>query len=203
MFEKQEQSEAAELPRGEGHPHQDDLALAREALRGSPAARLRFAEIMLCVPKFVAVLNSRRSSPLAPQELEDVVQECLTQIWRRLDSYAGRSSLQTWAYRFCQHTLSAHRRSLGRLGRVTEGVEPPDPPAPPERTGDFDGLHAALERLREPELSIVRLKHFDRMSFAAIARRLGMPESSAKAAYQRALQRLRDLLGGGLRGEGR
>jgi RNA polymerase sigma factor (sigma-70 family) len=202
LFEEQEQGRAEGPPERSARPHEDDLRLAREALRGSPAARHRFAEIMLCVPKFVAVINARQARPLSPQELEDVTQETLIQVWRRLDSYAGLASLQTWAYRFCQRTLSTHRRGLRRRDRTPEPVEPLDQPARPERQIDFGWVHAALDKLREPDLTIVRHRHFDQMSFVAIARRLEMPESSAKAAYRRALARLRDLLGREMREEG-
>lgn len=195
MFEQQAKGDAAAKPREEGLPHRGDLELVREALRGSPAARARFSELMLCVPKFVSVINARQAAPLSVQELDDVAQESLTSIWRRLDGYAGRASLQTWAYRFCQLTYTAHRRALGSRAPVGEVSESLDPPAPAERPADYAWVHVAIEKLREPDLSIVRHRHFDQMSFPTIARRLEMPESTTKAAYQRALQRLRDLLG--------
>jgi RNA polymerase sigma-70 factor (ECF subfamily) len=144
------------------------------------------------------VINGRQQQPLSQEELDDVVQETLTQIWRRLDSYRGLASLQTWAYRFAALTFSSHRRALGRRVPGEDGPSA-EPQAPPDRSADFAWVHAAIERLREPDLSIVRHRHFDHMGFGSIASRLGIPESSAKAAYHRALERLRDLLGAEMR----
>lgn len=41
---------------------------------------------------------------------QDLLQEILLQIWRSLDGFAGRSSLDTWAYRVALNTAIVWRR---------------------------------------------------------------------------------------------
>jgi RNA polymerase sigma-70 factor (ECF subfamily) len=41
---------------------------------------------------------------------QDLLQEILLQIWRSLDGFVGRSSLDTWAYRVALNTAIAWRR---------------------------------------------------------------------------------------------
>jgi RNA polymerase sigma-70 factor (ECF subfamily) len=191
----------AELERGGTgrgtRPHERDWRLAREALAGGPDARREFSERMRCVPKFLVLLRRRRGGgALTDQDLEDVAQETLAHIWRRLDSYEGLASLQTWAYRFCQRTLSTHRRAQQRRSdRILVGgpAEAPEPAAP--RQGDYGWVHEQLEHVREPDVHVLRMRHFDGLGFAEIAARLGLSESGVKVAYRRGLERLREQLG--------
>lgn len=147
---------------------------------------------MRCVPRFLAALAARRGAPLHPSELEDLVQDALFQIWRRLASFEGWAALETWSYRFCQHTLSSHlrarRRGLARPphDEVGDGVAAEHP--------DYGWIHELLERVSEANARIVRLRHFEQRTFAQIAAELELPESTVKARYQRALQRLRSFL---------
>ncbi len=53
-----------------------------------------------------------------------------------------------------------------------------------------DSIHA----LGSPSSDIVRLRHFDGLTFAEIARELEMPTNTVKTRYYRSLGRLRTLL---------
>jgi RNA polymerase sigma-70 factor (ECF subfamily) len=175
--------------------HELDLQVAREALDGSVAARKRFVEHMRCVPRYLCVLNGRLGRPFSDHELEDLTQETLVEIWRRLDSYAGLASLPTWAFRFCQQVMSSRLRSQRRRPASAELSETQGSPDAPRTSLDFDHVHGALERLPARDATIIRLKHFEELTFEQIAQRLAMPPSSAKADYHRAIERLRELLG--------
>lgn len=184
---------AARPPMSSGR-YDSDLLLARDSLAGSLTARREFVERMKCVPKFLAVLNSRRGRPFSDHDLEDIVQETLVEIWRRLDSYAGLASLQTWAYRFCQHVLSSRLRSAHRLeGRIIH-LETGERESPCTTSLDYEYVYRALEKVDDMDARIVRHKHFDHLTFEEIGQRLAMSQSSAKANYHRALARLRDIL---------
>lgn len=174
--------------------HELDLQVAREALGGSGPARQRFVEHMRCVPRYLCVLNGRLGRPFSDHELEDLTQETLVEIWRRLDSYAGLASLPTWAFRFCQQVLSSRLRSHRRRPASAELSESQGPPAAPGTSLDFEHVHNALERLPARDATIIRLKHFEELTFEQIAHRLAMPQSSAKADYHRSIERLRELL---------
>jgi len=171
----------------------EDVDLVRGALAGSVSFRQRFAERMRCVPKFLAVKNARMGRPLGDDELEDLVQETLVKIWQRLDSYAGRASLQTWAYGFCHFGLTGHLRSLRRRPRNVELVDTPAPDRVEQAFAD-EGVMRALDRLPDRDAGIIRLRHFEQLSFDAIAERTALPYGSVKAGYYRALGRLREVL---------
>lgn len=191
---EEENEDADAAPAAGGVLHEEDLATAREALAGSAGARRAFAEEMQCVPRFLAVLNARVGRPMSDDELEDLAQETLVELWRRLPTYAGRASLSTWAFRFCQNVLSTRLRATRRRPRGVDLEEVIEGTAAPVSSLDFEPLHAALDRVGEREAAIVRAKHFDEMTFEQISARLGVPASTAKALYQRGLGRLRDLL---------
>ena len=88
-----------------------DLELVRAVRRGDAAALQRFIERMDCVPRILSVLNARSGRRLKDHDLRDVVQDTLMAVWRKLDRFEGRASLDTWAYRFCvQEMLAAVRR---------------------------------------------------------------------------------------------
>src|SRR4051812_7930864 len=46
----------------------------------------------------------------AAQDRNDLLQEIALQVWQNLDRFAGRSSLDTWAYRVALNTALAWRR---------------------------------------------------------------------------------------------
>jgi RNA polymerase sigma-70 factor (ECF subfamily) len=175
-------------------PHAADHALAGEAVAGSHAARKQFAERMRCVPKYLAVMNLRCGRPFTDHELEDLMQETLVELWRRLDSYAGLASLQTWAWRFCQQVFSSRLRSARRRPPSVAIDETRSQGAPAQGSLDYEYVYLAIDRLDPRDASIVRLRHFDQLSYGEIGKRMALPESSTKAAYHRALARLRELL---------
>jgi RNA polymerase sigma-70 factor (ECF subfamily) len=186
------ESERARVPAA---AHETDLKIAREAIEGSATARKRFVEQMRCVPRYLCVLNHRLGRPFSDHELEDLSQETLIEIWRRLESYAGLASLQTWAFTFCQQVMSSRLRSQRRRPQNSELSENQGAPGGPRSSLDFEHIHNALARLPERDAAILRLKHFEELTFEQIAARLAMPASSAKADYHRSLERLREILG--------
>ena len=68
-----------------------DLELARRVVEGHPDAQRVFAERMRCVPRMIACRNRRLGRPLRPEELEDLTQETLLRIWRKLGAFEGRA----------------------------------------------------------------------------------------------------------------
>ncbi len=170
-----------------------DLALVRSALRGSPEAVREFTERMRCVPRMLAAKNARIGQALRPEELEDLVQDTLVSIWRRLDSFAGRASLETWAYSFCHHELANRLRSKQRRPQGPE-LREEEAPTKVAKVLEYDHVYRAIDRLGGEEADIVRLKHFEELTFDGIGARLEISPNTAKTRYYRALGRLRELL---------
>lgn len=174
--------------------HPDDRALAEAVARGDETATREFIRRMQCVPRFVAVLRARSGARLDEHETGDVVQTVLASLWRRIATFGGRGTLESWAYSYCVHELmnAARRKRAERASALpTEDVAPPVPIA---GTPLHDDVHRALERLGAGEAAILRMKHFDGRTFEEIASRSAVPTNTIKTRYYRALAKVRELL---------
>lgn len=180
---------------GADAPWRADLALVRQACAGSDAARERLAQRLACVPRILAALDRRLSCRLRPEELADLSQEVLVRVWGKLDAFAGRAALESWVHRFCFLELQSWLRRSRRLPRWELTEERPAPASDPEPSpADFELLLRTLAQLRPPADAIVRLKHFEELTFEGIGERLGMSSNTVKTHYYRGLLVLRRRL---------
>lgn len=178
--------------------HEEDGELVRRACAGDAGARAQFAARMRCVARILCARNARAGGPLGPEELEDLGQDTLAAIWHKLPTYDGSARLETWVYRFCELEFLRKLRSKGR-GRLVlepslEGTQN-EPLAPAERSElDDQELLQGLDALEEEVGSVLRLKHYEDLTFEAIGTRLGVSVNTAKTRYYRGLQKLRSTL---------
>lgn len=145
---------------------------------------------MRIVSRILAARNARAGRPLTDVELEDLTQDTLLTIWRKLPTYEGRAALETWTYRFCfLELMNAVRRKARAPVLLDEIVERA---APPEGDGGA-GISHYLRHLTQREAQVLHLRHVEDLSFAEIAEALETSASSAKTHYYRGLQKLRSL----------
>ena len=175
-----------------------DLALVEAALRGDPVAVDRFLERMKCVPRMLAAKNRRLGARLDQTELEDLTQETLMAVWRKLPQYNGAARLETWVFRFCfLELLKRLRRRRDRDEEADRALSPADELRESGRaeTGiDFERVHLSLERLDDDEAEVIRLKHFCGLTFEEAGGRLGISSNTVKTRYYRGLRKLRGML---------
>lgn len=180
----------------DGGDHDEDLRLVSATLSGDKAAREELLRRLACVPLILRVRNQRLGRPLDADMLQDVVQDTLIAVWTRLSTFGGASSLEAWVYRFCVHKHLTRIRDHGRRVRI-EAVESPllDSAAARavEPTADEELVHRSLDDLDADRARIVRLKHFEDLTFEQIAERLDISPNTAKTHYYRALRVLRDF----------
>ncbi len=196
-------SETAGKERGEGGepsspcPEQDFL-LVQAAIRRDPEAVDALLKRIQCVRRILAFKNAQHGRPLGAAELDDLVQETLFAVWKKLDRYSGRGALEAWLYRFCFLEYMSRLRKLRRQPRLIDDLrteDHPEPAASPEpMQGEYEDVYLGLERLGPPEADIIRLKHLEELTFEEIATRLGDSPNTVKTRYYRGLARLRDLL---------
>ena len=175
----------------------EDLALVKRVLEQDPDALAEFAERMRCVYRLLKVRNSRAGAPLDRAALEDLAQDVLASMWRRLPQYRGDASLETWTFRFCEFGF---RNALRRhaIRRSVHSVDPEElggvEDVSEESAVDHERVTQAIDALPDTEAAIVRAKQFDDLTFDEIAARLDLSANTAKTRDYRALRRLKTAL---------
>ncbi|MCP3919576.1 MAG: RNA polymerase sigma factor [bacterium] len=172
----------------------DDVLLVRAALDGDGSAARSLEERLLGVPRFLALINRRHGTALRDHDLEDLAQDTLIRIWKKLDTFEGRGTLETWMFRF---SLLEYLNRLRRKGRdpVLPPADPPgrEPDAAPGGV-EHDDLLRCLEEIPPAESEVIELRHFEGLSFQDIGERIGVPTNTARTRYYRGLKRLKGKL---------
>ena len=139
-------------------------------------------------------------------DADDVVQEVLLRIHRRIDTLDQTDRLDAWAYQITRNTIIDHYRSRARRGEassddtdsvpVTESAAPPSDDAEEvearrELASCLTPLH---EWLAEPYRQAVGLVELEGVPQTQAAERLGISISGMKSRVQRARRQLKALL---------
>ena len=124
-----------------------------------------------------------------PTDQDDLVQEIALQVWRSLDKFAGRSSLDTWAYRVALNTaLTWRRKAASRKKQLAPSTA--DVAELPGHRGSEEDVTRALDRflalLSDADRAVLLL-HLDGLSNAQAAEVIGTSEG----AYRTRLHRVR------------
>jgi len=141
-----------------------------------------------------------RSTPLRPEETEDVAAEILLQIvsdeYAILRQFRGQSSLATYltviARRICVHELArrlAAREVQPRLDG--QGAEPEEPAKAEAGLERLEEIQKLLNKLPARERQVVRLSYLEGRSYEEISTELHIPVNSIGPILSRARKRLR------------
>jgi RNA polymerase sigma-70 factor (ECF subfamily) len=134
------------------------------------------------------------------QAAEDLTQDVFTHLWLHpFDVDPERGSIRTFL------GVVAHRRAVDwvrsetrRRARNERAGQPDRPSADVSETAAdrvaAENVRAALDQLSEVQRSAVVLAYFEGCSYREVARRLDIPEGTAKSRLRLALARLADLL---------
>ena len=176
----------------------EDLQMVEDAKRGAPGGAERLATRLGCIPRILAACNARMGRPLDRDDLDDLVQDTSLVILGKLDIYEGRSSIEGWVYRICSlEIMNAVRRKRRLPQTADDALELRDrTPDAREIPGHerFDHIHHALDTIQSNEADVIRMKHFDDLTFDEIGAVVGCPPSTAKARYYRGLISLERML---------
>jgi len=139
----------------------------------------------------LSAMGRRSGGLVSAAEQEEVSQEVFSRVWGHLDRYEGRATLESWVFRYCSLTLMDARR--GRWKNDSEGLEERIQAREPGEllAGDALLVQQALAALEDSVSDVIELKHFEGLSFEALAERLGISSNTAKSRYYRGLADLR------------
>jgi RNA polymerase sigma-70 factor (ECF subfamily) len=149
-------------------------------------------------------LNDRESA-------EDLTQEVFLRVFRSRRSYEPRSKFSTWLFTIVNNVAAnAHRRRRARrefaASRIGSGegsseqdlFSRPDRHEPPlqrlQRSEASQAVHAAIGTLNERQRSAIRLCKMQGLSYAEVAREMGITTKAVKSLLNRAKVNLHDAL---------
>ncbi|HEX2879748.1 MAG TPA: sigma-70 family RNA polymerase sigma factor [Polyangiaceae bacterium] len=162
-------------------------------------------------PSFQEIFNqytaylwrSLLSLGVKPSEVEDVCQEVLLIVHRRLPEFDGKA-LRSWLYGICLRVAANHRRSA-RLRHETLTDQVPDRPLPADQPEIVDGqrlqnrLLEVLDRLEDTQREAFVLYEIEQLTLREVAEAVGVPLQTvysrleaARAAVRGAFSTLRE-----------
>lgn len=129
---------------------------------------------------------------------EEATQEVFIQVWRKIDTFSGNSSLYTWLHSVASNTtISYLRKQKSWLNRVTSSDADEDGsqyeqtyvPGP-----DMTRLDQLIMRLPERARLVFVLHAVEGYRHEDIAKKLGTSTGTSKAQFHRAKNLMRDWL---------
>lgn len=137
-----------------------------------------------------------------PEVVEEVVNDTLLVVWRRPESYRGRSRLSTWIFGI------AYRKALRARSRLDDPAGEPDPdvqaseePGPEAQLGrgqTHTALLGAMSALSADHRAVVHLTYFQELGYREIAQIMNCPVDTVKTRMFYARRCLKSVLAGSL-----
>jgi len=131
------------------------------------------------------------------EDAQDVLQEVLLLIFRKLHTFRGDASMKTWVFRIASNRAIDFIRQSRR--RPTEALDEKlstkeSPLLFAQRRAEIDALGKALDLLPDEQRQVVVLKEINGLTFREIAEILQIPENTAKTRMYTSLKKLREIL---------
>jgi RNA polymerase sigma-70 factor (ECF subfamily) len=179
-----------------------DRELLKRCLNREPGAWNDFVDRFLgLIYHVIHHTTHLRSTPLKPEDVEDLAAEVLLQIvdnnYAILRQFRGQASLATYltviARRICVQELA--RRMAAKEAQPKGGshaaAEPEEPPRAQVGLETLEEVARLLQKLPGKERSVVRLHYLEGRSYEEISTQLNIPLNSIGPILSRARKRLR------------
>ncbi len=153
------------------------------------------------------VYNVARKMVRNDADAEDVTQDVLLKVVRKLPTFRGASALPTWLHRVTVNAVLSHRRKLavreeGRLhdpfdtivAETADALGMPTPEVQLVRRESHALIERAIAKLPPLYREVFLLADVDELPNAQIAERLNLSLPAVKSRLHRARQLLRDAL---------
>lgn len=175
-----------------------DMARLIEAIAATHDREAFTALFDYFAPRIKAVLVRGNTPPAAAEEL---AQEAMLTVWRKAVQFdRSRAGASAWIFTIARNLRIdvARREQRGKVLDL-EASEFLEPPAQPDHELDAgereQRVRAALSRLPDDQMRVLRLSFFEGKAHGDIAAELGLPLGTVKSRIRLAMNRLRDLLG--------
>ena len=161
----------------------------------------RFLGLIYHVIHYTAHL---RSTPLNPEEVEDIAQEVLLQViahdYAVLKQFRGKSSLATYltviSRRICVHQLAKMAPTRKPLPAELKKHDDDDHPRVRAGLDSLEEVQKLLKRLPSKEREVVRLFYLEGRTYEEISSALNMPVNTIGPVLSRAKKKLKASVNG-------
>jgi len=187
----------------------DDAVLVRQCRRGDSAAMER-----LVLKYQNRIYNIVLRICANPDDAAELTQETFVKIIENLNTFEGRSSFYTWAFRiavnltlnYCQRNAKLVLRSLDAeeeqhdrqarqvLKEFLSDESSPDPAATAQNKELYEVALKALTKLDDAQRTVIVLRDIEGMSYTRIAEVLGVELGTVRSRLSRARSKLRQIL---------
>jgi RNA polymerase sigma-70 factor (ECF subfamily) len=131
---------------------------------------------------------------LNPSDLDDLVEETMIVVWRRLDSVPADAELP-WMLGVARNVLRNARRSKNRRSAFESGLSPtPDDASAEEHVIGDESVRNALRSLPDDDREILLLNAWDGLDTHALGAYFAISTNAAAVRLSRAQHRFRELL---------
>lgn len=159
-----------------------------------PHDRDRFSQLVREHSPAVANYLRRRLYPLGPSDLDDLVEETMVVVWRRLDDVPPDAEL-AWMLGVARNVLRNARRSKNRRSEMETSLRAsPNEFSAEDRVVADQGVRDALGALGEDDRDILLLNAWDGLDARALGVYYAITTNAAAVRLSRAQRRFRDLL---------
>jgi RNA polymerase sigma-70 factor (ECF subfamily) len=154
----------------------------------------RFARLVREHSSAVGNYLRRRLYPLTPADLDDLVEETMIVVWRRLDSVPADAELP-WMLGVARNVLRNARRSKNRRSAFEATLPPvPNEASAEEHVIADTSVREALAALSDDDREVLLLNAWDGLDTHALAAILFISTNAAAVRLSRAQGRFRELL---------
>lgn len=172
----------------------EDLQVVHAVLAGD---RQAFGELVGRYQRMIAAVAWRYG--VRHDEVEDVVNEVLMKVYRKLHRYRPDHAFSTWLYRLATNHVLDHGRRARRAMVQTELSERLEDPAPPpeqnvERSERSTLVRSALAAVTPRYREVMFLVYVEGLKVEEAARTLGLPQGTIKSRLLRGREALRKIL---------
>jgi RNA polymerase sigma-70 factor (ECF subfamily) len=155
----------------------------------------RFARLVHEHSSAVGNYLRRRLYPLTPADLDDLVEETMIIVWRRLESVPPDAELP-WMLGVARNVLRNARRSKNRRSAFEAKLSPTSDESSAEEHVIADtSVREALAALNDDDREVLLLNAWDGLDTHALGAFLVISTNAAAVRLSRAQRRFRELLG--------